>query len=190
MAVTERYILALDQGTTSSRAILFNESGLIIGVKQIPFTQIFPKPGWVEHDPEEIWSTQLAAARGAIEAGQIQATQIAAIGITNQRETTLLWDKATGRPVHNAIVWQCRRSAEICQELRAMGLSDIVRGKTGLVLDPYFSGTKLMWLFSEVPGLRARAERGELLFGTVDSWLIYKLTGRHLTDPTNASVWE
>ena len=183
----ERYILALDQGTTSSRAILFNKSGVIIGLKQIPFTQIFPKPGWVEHDPEEIWSTQLAAARGAIEAAQVEADQIEAIGITNQRETAVVWEKATGKPVYNAIVWQCRRSAEICTELRALGLSDMVREKTGLVLDPYFSGTKLMWLFNEVPGLRSRAERGELLFGTVDSWLIYKLTGRHLTDPTNAS---
>ncbi|HOX49669.1 MAG TPA: FGGY family carbohydrate kinase, partial [Spirochaetales bacterium] len=187
MAAKERYILALDQGTTSSRAILFNKSGLIIGVKQIQFTQIFPKPGWVEHDPEEIWSTQLEAARGAIEAAQIEADQIAAVGITNQRETTVLWDRATGRPVHNAIVWQCRRSADICQELRALGLSDLVRGKTGLVLDPYFSGTKLMWLFAEYPELRRRAEKGELMFGTVDSWLIYNLTGKHMTDPTNAS---
>ena len=183
----ERYILALDQGTTSSRAILFNKSGVIIGLKQIPFNQIFPKPGWVEHDPEEIWSTQLAAARGAIEAAQVEPDQIEAIGITNQRETTVVWEKATGKPVYNAIVWQCRRSADICTELRALGLSEMVKEKTGLVLDPYFSGTKLMWLFEEVPGLRARAERGEILFGTIDSWLIYKLTGRHLTDATNAS---
>lgn len=183
----ERYVLALDQGTTSSRAILFNKSGVGIGQRQIPFEQIFPKPGWVEHDPEEIWSTQLAAARGAIEAAQIESDQIAAIGIANQRETTIVWEKASGAPVYNAIVWQCRRSAEICGELRALGLSDLVRAKTGLVIDPYFSGTKLMWLFEQEPGLRARAERGELLFGTVDSWLIYKLTGNHLTDPTNAS---
>jgi len=183
----ERYILALDQGTTSSRAILFNKSGVIIGLKQLPFEQIFPKPGWVEHDPEEIWSTQLAAARGAIEAAQIEADQIEAIGITNQRETTVVWERDTGKPAYNAIVWQCRRSADICAELRAMGLSGTVREKTGLVLDPYFSGTKLMWLFDQVPGLRERAERGEILFGTVDSWLIYRLTGRHLTDPTNAS---
>jgi glycerol kinase len=187
MAAKESYILALDQGTTSSRAILFNASGVVIGVKQIPFNQIFPKPGWVEHDPEEIWKSQYAAAQGAIEAAQIEADQIAAIGITNQRETTLLWEKATGKPVYNAIVWQCRRSAEICQELKALGLSATVREKTGLVLDPYFSGTKLLWLFNEVPGLRARAERGELMFGTVDSWLIYRLTGEHRTDPTNAS---
>ncbi len=187
MASKERYILALDQGTTSSRAILFNRQGIVIGQKQIAFGQIFPRPGWVEHDPEEIWATQLAAARGAIEAAQIEAGQIDSIGITNQRETTLVWEKATGKPLHNAIVWQCRRSAEICGELRELGLSDLVREKTGLVLDPYFSGTKLMWLFNEIPGLRARAERGEILFGTVDSWLIYRLTGRHLTDPTNAS---
>jgi glycerol kinase len=183
----ERYILALDQGTTSSRAILFNKSGLAIGQRQIPFKQIFPKPGWVEHDPEEIWSTQLAAARGAIEAAQIESDQIAALGITNQRETTIVWEKSTGKPVYNAIVWQCRRSVEICEELRALGLSDLVREKTGLVLDPYFSGTKLIWLFDAVPGLRARAEKGEILFGTVDSWLVYRLTGQHLTDPTNAS---
>jgi len=183
----EGYVLALDQGTTTSRAILFSRSGTIIGLKQIPFAQHFPKPGWVEHDPEEIWSTQLAAARGAIEAAQIQPSQVAAIGITNQRETTILWDKATGKPVHNAIVWQCRRSADICDELRALGLSELFRGKTGLILDPYFSGTKVMWLLDHIPGLRDRAEHGEILFGTVDSWLIYRLTGRHVTDPTNAS---
>ncbi|HUW39881.1 MAG TPA: glycerol kinase GlpK [Rectinemataceae bacterium] len=183
----EKYILALDQGTTSSRAIVFNKNGMVIGLNQIPFRQIFPKPGWVEHDPEEIWTTQLAAARAAIAAAQIEAGQIASIGITNQRETTVLWERSGGKPVYNAIVWQCRRSADICQELRSRGLADTVREKTGLVLDPYFSGSKLMWLFEELPGLRARAERGELLFGTIDSWLIYKLTGRHLTDPTNAS---
>lgn len=183
----ERYILSLDQGTTSSRAILFNKSGVAIGQRQIPFRQIFPRPGWVEHDPDEIWASQLAAARGAIEAAQIESDQIVAIGIANQRETTIVWDKSTGRPVYNAIVWQCRRSSDICDELRALGLADIVRDKTGLVLDPYFSGTKLMWLFDQMPGLRARAERGEVLFGTVDSWLVYKLTGAHLTDPTNAS---
>ncbi len=183
----ERYILALDQGTTSSRAILFNKSGVVIGQNQIAFSQIFPKPGWVEHDPEEIWSTQLAAARGAMESAQIESDQVAAMGIANQRETIVVWDKATGRPVYNAIVWQCRRSSDICDELRALGLADLVREKTGLVIDPYFSGTKLMWLFDQVPGLRSRAEKGEVLFGTVDSWLIYKLTGAHLTDPTNAS---
>jgi glycerol kinase len=183
----EGYILALDQGTTTSRAILFSKAGTIIGLKQIHFKQIFPKPGWVEHDPEEIWATQLAAARGAIEAAQIEPRQIAAIGITNQRETTILWDRATGKPVYNAIVWQCRRSADICDELRALGLADLFRERTGLVLDPYFSGTKVMWLLDQVPGLRARAERGDILFGTVDAWLTYRLTGRHVTDPTNAS---
>jgi glycerol kinase len=183
----ERYILALDQGTTSSRAILFNKSGVVIGQKQIPFNQIFPKPGWVEHDPEEIWASQYAAAKGAIEAAQIESDQIAAMGITNQRETVVLWERSTGVPVYNAIVWQCRRSTEICEELRALGLTETVRSKTGLILDPYFSGTKLMWLFDHEPELRRRAERGELMFGTVDCWLIYKLTGEHLTDPTNAS---
>jgi glycerol kinase len=188
MASSEQsYILALDQGTTSSRAILFNRSGVVISQRQIPFTQIFPKPGWVEHDPEEIWRTQFDAAKGVIEAAQIEGDQIAAIGITNQRETVVLWERSTGKPVCNAIVWQCRRSADICQELRALGMSQTVRDRTGLVLDPYFSGTKLMWLFDEIPGLRERAERGEIMFGTVDSWLIFRLTGKHLTDPTNAS---
>ena len=187
MHAEDSYILALDQGTTSSRAIVFNRSGNVIGTKQIPFTQIYPKPGWVEHDPMEIWQTQYEAAQGAIADAQILPQQIAAIGITNQRETAVLWDARTGQPVHNAIVWQCRRSAAICQELKAAGLEDEVRSKTGLVLDPYFSGTKLMWLFRENPSLLARAERGELRFGTIDSWLIWKLTGRHATDATNAS---
>jgi len=181
------YILALDQGTTTSRAILFNHDGMIISVKQIPFNQIFPKPGWVEHDPEEIWRTQREAARGALEASQIEPTQIAAIGITNQRETTVVWERSTGKPVYNAIVWQCRRSSGICDELRSRGVEKAIREKTGLVLDAYFSGTKLTWLFREHPELRSRAERGELMFGTIDSWLIYKLTGVHATDPSNAS---
>lgn len=181
------YILALDQGTTTSRAILFNHDGIIIGVKQIPFRQIFPRPGWVEHDPEEIWTTQLAAARGAIEAAQIEPSQIAAIGITNQRETTVVWERATGKPVYNAIVWQCRRSSGICDELRARGAEPLVRSRTGLVLDAYFSGTKLTWLMRERPDLKYRAERGELMFGTIDAWLIYCLTGKHATDPSNAS---
>jgi len=187
MSAKEQYILALDQGTTSSRAILFNHDGIIIGVRQIPFNQIFPKPGWVEHDPEEIWATQMEAARGAIAAAQIESDQILAIGITNQRETTLLWERDTGKPVYNAIVWQCRRSSGICDELKRSGAEAMVREKTGLVLDAYFSGTKLTWLFRERPDLRLRAERGELMFGTIDSWLIYRLTGRHATDPTNAS---
>ncbi len=187
MSIKEQYILALDQGTTSSRAILFNHAGMAIGSKQIPFNQIFPKPGWVEHDPEEILSTQIEAARGAIAAAQIEPSQILAAGVTNQRETTVLWEKATGKPVYNAIVWQCRRSSGICDELKAAGAEAEIRDKTGLVLDAYFSGTKLTWLFRERPDLRIRAERGELLFGTIDSWLIYRLTGRHATDPTNAS---
>ncbi len=183
----DKYILALDQGTTSSRAIVFNQTGTIIGIKQIPFNQIYPKPGWVEHDPLEIWQTQYDAAVGAIDEAQITPAQIAAIGITNQRETTIVWDRVTGKPVHNAIVWQCRRSSAICQELKARGYEQEIRARTGLVLDPYFSGTKLVWMFNEIPGLRARAERGELMFGTVDSWLIWNLTGRHETDATNAS---
>lgn len=187
MSQREKYILALDQGTTSSRAIIFNEAGTVIGLRQIPFGQIYPKPGWVEHDPYEIWKSQYDAALGAIEAAQITPAQIAAIGITNQRETAVVWDRATGKPVHNAIVWQCRRSSAICQELKALGYEADIRARTGLVLDPYFSATKLMWLFDEVPALRARAERGELMFGTVDSWLLYNLTGRHETDATNAS---
>ena len=187
MKTKEKYILALDQGTTSSRAIVFNEAGNAIGVRQIAFNQIYPRPGWVEHDPDEILRTQFQAAAEAIESAQIEPAQIAAIGITNQRETTVVWDRATGKAVHNAIVWQCRRSASICQDLKALGYQDEIRSRTGLVLDPYFSGTKLVWLFTTVPGLRARAERGDLMFGTIDSWLIYNLTGRHVTDATNAS---
>ncbi|MBU0926485.1 MAG: glycerol kinase GlpK [Spirochaetes bacterium] len=187
MQQNDTYILALDQGTTSSRAIVFNQNGIVIGIKQIPFNQIYPKPGWVEHDPFEIWQTQYDAAVGAIDAAQIMPSQIAAIGITNQRETTVVWDKHTGKPVHNAIVWQCRRSSSICQELKAMGFEKEIRSRTGLLLDPYFSGTKLVWMFKEIPGLRERAERGDLMFGTVDSWLIYNLTGKHVTDATNAS---
>jgi glycerol kinase len=183
----DKYILALDQGTTSSRAIVFNQTGTVIGIKQIPFNQIYPKPGWVEHDPLEIWQTQYDAAVGAIDEAQITPAQIAAIGITNQRETTIVWDRVTGKPVHNAIVWQCRRSSAICQDLKAKGYEQEIRARTGLVLDPYFSGTKLVWMFNEIPGLRARAERGDLMFGTVDSWLIWNLTGRHATDATNAS---
>jgi glycerol kinase len=187
MASREGYVLALDQGTTSSRAILFNASGSVIGSAQRPFRQIYPRPGWVEHDPEEIWETQFAVAKEAMESAQITSAQIDTIGITNQRETAILWDSRTGAPVHNAIVWQCRRSSDICEELKAMGYEDAVREKTGLRLDPYFSGSKLIWLFREIPGLKERAERGEIMFGTVDSWLIYKLTGKHLTDATNAS---
>lgn len=183
----DTYILALDQGTTSSRAIVFNQTGIVIGSKQIPFNQIFPKPGWVEHDPYEIWHTQYDAAVGAIDAARITPSQIEAIGITNQRETTIVWDRHSGKPVHNAIVWQCRRSSSICHELKAQGYENEIRKRTGLVLDPYFSGTKLVWMFENIPGLRKRAERGELMFGTVDSWLMFNLTGKHVTDATNAS---
>jgi glycerol kinase len=187
MSMETGYILALDQGTTTSRAILFNHAGAAIGLAQKPFRQWYPKPGWVEHDPEEIWETQYASALEAIARAQIRPDQIAAIGITNQRETVVLWDRNTGKPVHKAIVWQCRRSADLCRELAAQGAEEPIREKTGLVLDPYFSATKLLWLFKEYPGLRDKADRGELMFGTIDSWLIYKLTGRHLTDASNAS---
>lgn len=183
------YILALDQGTTSSRAIVFDAQGQIRGVAQQEFAQIFPQPGWVEHDPLEIWASQIETARGAVRAAGISAEQIAAIGITNQRETTILWERATGKPVANAIVWQDRRTAAVCEELKARGLGELFQSKTGLLLDPYFSGTKIAWLLDHVEGLRARAERGEIAFGTVDSWLIWQLTRgkRHVTDYTNAS---
>ena len=182
-------ILALDQGTTSSRAILFDETGEPRGSAQKEFQQIFPKAGWVEHDPEEIWSSQISVVGEALARAQASLSDLAAVGITNQRETTIVWDKATGRPVYNAIVWQDRRTAETCDRLRTEGLLPLVRRKTGLVLDAYFSATKIAWILDHVDGARARAERGELLFGTVDSWLIWKLTqGRvHATDATNAS---
>ncbi len=183
------FILALDQGTTSSRAIIFAHDGSIRAMAQKEFKQIYPQPGWVEHDPEEIWSSQLTVAREAISRAGLSSTDIAAIGITNQRETTLLWDRKTGNPVYNAIVWQDRRTAEFCDELRAQGKSELIRDRTGLVIDAYFSGSKLNWLLNRVPGARQRAQRGELAFGTVDSWLIWKLTSgtEHLTDVTNAS---
>ncbi len=185
----ERYILALDQGTTSSRAILFDRAARVVAVAQREFRQIFPRPGWVEHDPLEIWESQLAVAREAMAAVGAKAEQIAAIGITNQRETTLVWDRATGAPIHNAIVWQCRRSAGLCDALKAGGLEPVVRERTGLVIDAYFSGTKIQWLLESVPGLRARAERGEVCFGTVDTWLTWKLSGGRtwVTDYSNAS---
>jgi len=183
----EKYILALDQGTTSSRAILFDHAGNITSCSQREFNQIFPKPGWVEHDAFEIWQSQLYVAREAIKKISAGANQIAAIGITNQRETVVLWDRNTGKPVSNAIVWQCRRTADICEELKAKGVENTIREKTGLLLDPYFSGTKVKWLLDNVDGLRNRAEKGEICFGTVDSWLIFNLTGEHVTDPTNAS---
>ena len=183
------YVLALDQGTTSSRAIVFDRRGSLIATAQKEFQQIYPRPGWVEHDAAEIWSTQLECAQSALRQAGASASDIAAIGVTNQRETVVLWDRATGAPVANAIVWQDRRTAERCAELRAMGVEERVRAKTGLVIDPYFSATKLAWLLDHVPGARARAERGELAFGTVDSWLIWNLTGgaEHVTDVSNAS---
>jgi glycerol kinase len=183
------FILALDQGTTSSRAIVFDPEGAITAVAQREFEQIFPKPGWVEHDPEEIWTSQIAVAAEALQKAGIGPRELAAAGITNQRETTLLWDRDSGEPLHNAIVWQDRRTAGICDRLRAEGREAMVREKTGLVIDAYFSGTKIAWLLDNVEGARRKAEAGKLAFGTVDSWLIWKLTGgrRHVTDATNAS---
>ena len=184
-----RYIMALDAGTTSNRCILFNQAGDICAVAQKEFTQIFPQPGWVEHDADEIFETQLAVARQALASIGASAADIAAIGITNQRETTVVWDKYTGQPVCNAIVWQCRRTTDICSHLRAEGLTEAIREKTGLVIDPYFSATKIHWILKNVPGAMAAAQRGELLFGTVETWLIWKLTGGrvHVTDYSNAS---
>jgi glycerol kinase len=184
-----KFVLALDQGTTSSRAIVFDERGTVRSSAQKEFRQIFPRPGWVEHDPEEIWRTQLGCARAALRKAKINAGSIAAIGITNQRETTLIWDRASGRPIHNAIVWQDRRTAAHCERLRSEGLAERIREKTGLVLDPYFSATKISWLLEHVPRARARAGRGDLAFGTIDTWLAWKLSGGrlHLTDPSNAS---
>ena len=185
----ETYVAALDQGTTSSRAILFNRAGEIVARAQYPFRQIYPQPGWVEHDPMEIWATEKRALAEAVDSAHIDPKQIAAVGITNQRETTILWDRATGQPVHNAIVWQCRRTAPICDRLAADGLGETVTEKTGLLIDAYFSGTKIKWLLDNVPGVRERAERGDLCAGTVDSWLIWRLTGGrvHVTDYSNAS---
>ncbi|WP_018085303.1 glycerol kinase GlpK [Desulfurispora thermophila] len=185
----KKYVLALDQGTTSCRAILFDKDSNIVGVAQKEFTQIYPKAGWVEHNAEEIWSTQYGVIAEVVAKTRINPEEIAAIGITNQRETTVVWDKTTGQPVYNAIVWQCRRTAGICEELKAKGLADTFRHKTGLVLDAYFSGTKVKWILDNVPGARERAEKGELLFGTMDTWLIWKLTGGkvHVTDYSNAS---
>lgn len=184
-----KYIMALDAGTTSNRCILFNEKGEMISVAQKEFTQYFPKPGWVEHDANEIWSTQLGVAVEAMSKIGATAEDIAAIGITNQRETAIVWDKETGEPVYHAIVWQCRRTSEYCDSLKAKGLTEKFREKTGLIIDAYFSGTKVKWILDNVPGARERAERGELLFGTVETWLIWKLTkGRvHVTDYSNAS---
>jgi len=186
---TDQFILALDQGTTSARAILFDRRGGIHGITQQEITQHFPQPGWVEHDANEIWQAQLAVAQAVLRDNGIPATQIAAIGITNQRETTVLWDRASGEPLHRAIVWQDRRTAAICDDLTTAGHADLFRQRTGLVVDAYFSGTKLKWLLDHIPGARARAERGELAFGTIDCWLAWNLSGRraHVTDPSNAS---
>ena len=184
-----KYVLAIDQGTTSSRSLLIDAEGRIAALAQREFTQHFPRPGWVEHDAREIWETQLATMAEALRDARATPRDVAAVGITNQRETTVLWDRSTGEPVAPAIVWQDRRTAGACEQLRAAGHEPEVSARTGLVLDPYFSGTKLAWLLDHVPGARARAERGELAFGTVDSWLLFKLSGhrRHVTDVTNAS---
>jgi glycerol kinase len=185
----KKFVLALDQGTTSSRSLIFDVRGRVVAQAQREFTQYFPQPGWVEHDPREIWETQRATWREALAAARLEPRDIAAVGISNQRETTVLWDRATGEPVAPAIVWQDRRTTAACEQLRAAGLEPEVASRTGLLFDPYFSATKLGWLLDHVPGARLRAERGELAFGTIDSWLLFKLTDhrRHLTDATNAS---
>ncbi|WP_172561278.1 glycerol kinase GlpK [Vibrio parahaemolyticus] len=185
----QKYIVALDQGTTSSRAVILDHDANIVSVAQREFTQIYPQAGWVEHDPMEIWATQSSTLVEALAKSGIRSDQLAAIGITNQRETTIVWNKETGKPVYNAIVWQCRRTADICEDLKSRGLEDYVRDNTGLVLDPYFSGTKVKWILDNVEGSREDAEAGKLLFGTVDTWLVWKMTqGRvHVTDYTNAS---
>ncbi len=189
MAKEKRYILALDQGTTSSRAIIFDHDGKIVTVAQHEFNQYFPKPGWVEHNANEIWGSVLAVMAEAFGSADIDVNEIAGIGITNQRETAVVWEKETGRPVYNAIVWQSRQTADICEELKAAGHSDMVRDKTGLLIDAYFSGTKVKWILDNVEGAREKAENGELLFGTIDTWLIWKLSGgkAHVTDYSNAS---
>jgi len=187
--MSQQYILALDQGTTSSRAILFDHQGRATAVAQQEFEQLFPQPGWVEHRPEDIWSSQVNAAHVVLREADVKAEEIAAIGITNQRETTIIWDRETGEPIHNAIVWQCRRTAGECDRMRSEGLAEMFQQRTGLVLDAYFSGTKVRWLLDNVPGARELAAQGRLAFGTVDSWLVWKLTGGriHATDPSNAS---
>ena len=184
-----KYILAFDQGTTSSRSVVIDHGGKIVASAQKEFQQIYPKPGWVEHDPMEIWSSQSATATEALSRANLNTDQIAAVGVTNQRETTIIWDKETGRPVYNAIVWQDRRTADYCRQLKKEGIEEMVTQKTGLRLDPYFAGTKVRWILENVDGVRERAEAGKLLFGTVDSWLVWQLTGHkvHVTDLTNAS---
>ncbi len=189
MSAARRYVLALDQGTTGSTALLVDADGAVRARGYAELPQHFPRPGWVEHEPEEIWATVETAAAAALRAAGVAGSEIAAIGITNQRETTIVWERASGRPIHRAIVWQCRRTAEACDRLKADGLEGLFRRKTGLVLDAYFSGTKIAWLLDHVPGARARAERGELAFGTVDTWLLWRLTrgAVHASDPSNAS---
>ena len=189
MTTEPKYIVALDQGTTSSRAIIFDKAGEIVDVSQREFTQHYPKPSWVEHDAMEIWATQSSVLTEVLAKTGIRSDEIAGIGITNQRETVVVWDKNTGRPIHNAIVWQCRRTTDICEQLKRDGLEQHIRDTTGLVLDAYFSGTKIKWLLDNVEGAREKAENGELLFGTIDSWLIWNMTGgrSHVTDVTNAS---
>lgn len=187
--MTEKFILALDQGTTSSRAILFNHAGEVVSIAQREFEQFFPKPGWVEHDADEIWTSTLTCISDALRKANISPKQVAAIGITNQRETTVVWDKNTGKPIYRAIVWQSRQSESICKELREQGLEKTFREKTGLLIDPYFSGTKVKWILDNVEGAREKANKGELMFGTIDTWLVYKLSGHsiHVTDYSNAS---
>ena len=187
--MTKNFLLALDQGTSSSRSIVFDRGGRIVAMAQREFRQIYPQPGWVEHDPEEIWSSQLSVAQQVLAKVNLTPADVAAIGITNQRETTILWDRKTGHPIHNAIVWQDRRTAGFCDQLKREGHLESVQQKTGLVIDAYFSGSKVRWLLDNVPGARDRANRGELCFGTVDSWLLYKLTAGavHITDASNAS---
>src|ERR1700743_207914 len=189
LTMSATYLLALDQGTTSSRAILFDRNGQIRQMAQKEFKQYYPQPGWVEHDPEEIWSSQYGVLAEVLAKANITTRDLAAIGITNQRETVIVWERSSGRPIHPAIVWQDRRTAGYCDQLKDQGHGDMIRAKTGLVIDAYFSATKLKWILDEVPGARARAEKGELAFGTVDSWLVWKLTAGklHLTDSTNAS---
>jgi len=183
------YVLALDQGTTSSRALLFDEAGTIVGIEQFEFPQSFPKPGWVEHDPHEIWDSQLRAARGVLAKSGVAASDLAAVGITNQRETAVVWDRKTGEPIYPAIVWQSRQSSGVCDDLRSRGLEEEIRARTGLLIDAYFSGTKIRFILDAVDGAQARAEAGELCFGTIDTWLIWKLTGGRVfaTEPSNAS---
>ena len=185
----KRYVLSLDQGTTSSRCLIFDKEQNIYGIAQKEFTQIYPKEGWVEHDPMEIWSSQYGVLQEALAKTNISPEEIAAIGITNQRETTIIWDKETGKPIYNAIVWQCRRTADICEDLKSDGFDKYIKENTGLLIDAYFSATKIKWILDNVDDAREKAERGELLFGTVDTWLIWKLTNGnvHVTDYTNAS---